>query len=65
MERDELFELLLLSFKSQGFSYYSSYRKVETISDNVPEHVISDKHALKSILERMGKALTEASIHVK
>lgn len=65
MERVELEELLGLCFKEQGFINNSLSNKVSRVSDTIYSAILEDKNALKSVLERMGKALIDASEHIK
>ena len=65
MEREELKELLGLCLKEQGFGGDGLEAKVRNTSDCIYGAILEDKNALKSVFERMGKALIDASEHIK
>lgn len=61
IDKDELVELLILCLKSQGFMDNSSERRAKLIADFISPVMMENRENVKSILERVGKALIDAS----
>lgn len=65
IDREELVELLTLCIKEQKFYGSIPQKRAIVFSDMVDTIVLEEPMYVKSILERMGRALIDASEHIK